>query len=91
MAISCAAKFNSKDGADAGDKWRDGRPIRVVRGWKGRKHSNYAPEKGCRYDGIYKLAKYWPQKGRSGYIVWRFLFKRDDPRYVFGPLQPILS
>ena len=29
-----------------------------------------------RYDGIYKVKKYWPQKGKSGYIVWRYLLAR---------------
>lgn len=22
--------------------------------------------------------KYWPQKGQSGFLVWRYLFRRDD-------------
>lgn len=29
--------------------------MRVVRNCKGRKHSEYAPEEGNRYDGIYKV------------------------------------
>ena len=29
-----------------------------------------------RYDGIYKVKKYWPQKGKSGHIVWRYLLAR---------------
>lgn len=32
-----------------------------------------------RYDGIYKVLKYYPEKGESGFIVWRFLLRRDDP------------
>ena len=32
-----------------------------------------------RYDGIYKVVKYWPQKGQAGFIVWRYLLRRDDP------------
>ena len=32
-----------------------------------------------RYDGIYKVVKYWPQKGQSGFLVWRYLLRRDDP------------
>ena len=32
-----------------------------------------------RYDGIYKVVKYWPEKGKSNFIVWRFLLRRDDP------------
>lgn len=32
-----------------------------------------------RYDGIYKVVKYFPFKGKSGFIVWRYQLKRDDP------------
>ena len=32
-----------------------------------------------RYDGIYKIVKYWPEKGQSGFLVWRYLLRRDDP------------
>merc|ERR1712098_902880 len=62
IARNCKVSFNPKDGGDAGDKWREGKPIRVVRNYKGRKHSKYAPEEGNRYDGIYKVVKYWPEK-----------------------------
>jgi len=79
IARNCVAKFDDKKGGDAGDKWKQGKPIRVLRGYKGRKHSKYAPEEGCRYDGIYKVVKYWPQKGQSGFLVWRYLLRRDDP------------
>jgi len=79
IAKSCKASFDCKKGGDAGDRWRDGKPIRVVRNYKGQKHSKYAPEEGNRYDGIYKVVKYWPEKGQSGFIVWRYLFRRDDP------------
>jgi len=44
-----------------------------------RKKSQYAPIIGFRYDGIYKVVKYWPHKGKSGFVVWRYLFRRDDP------------
>ena len=33
----------------------------------------------CRYDGIYRVVKYYPEKGQSGFIVWKFLLRRDDP------------
>ena len=79
IARSCHTKFDTKNGGDAGENWQKGHPIRVVRGYKGRKHSKFAPEEGCRYDGIYKVVKYWPEKGQSGFIVWRYLFRRDDP------------
>ena len=28
LASNCAAEFNKKDGADAGDNWKKGKPIR---------------------------------------------------------------
>ena len=34
-----------------------------------------------RYDGIYKLIRFWPEKDPSGaskFRVWRFQFRRDD-------------
>ena len=51
----------------------------MVRNWKGKKHSKYAPEEGNRYDGIYKVVRYWPSKGKSGFVVWRYELRRDDP------------
>ena len=32
-----------------------------------------------RYDGIYKVCKYWMEKGKSGFKVLRYLIRRDDP------------
>lgn len=77
LAKNCNEPINEK-GAEAKD-WRGGKPLRVVRNCKGRKHSDYAPEEGNRYDGIYKVVKYWPEKGKSGFLVWRYLMRRDDP------------
>ncbi len=48
-------KLDKKNGHDAGDDWKKGKPVRVVRGAKHAKHSKYAPEEGNRYDGIYKV------------------------------------
>ena len=50
----------------------------MVRSEKFKKHSKYAPDEGCRYDGTYKVVEYWPEKGRSGLLVWKFRFRRDD-------------
>ena len=50
----------------------------MLRSYKLKKHSKLAPDVGIRYDGIYRVVKYWPHKGKSGFIVWRFLFRRDD-------------
>ncbi|KAK7110903.1 E3 ubiquitin-protein ligase UHRF1-like [Littorina saxatilis] len=78
LAKNCNVPINNKTGAEAKD-WRGGKPVRVVRNCKGRKHSKYAPEEGNRYDGIYKIVKYWAEKGKSGFLVWRYLLRRDDP------------
>uniref|UniRef100_A0A8D0L6Y8 E3 ubiquitin-protein ligase UHRF n=1 Tax=Sphenodon punctatus TaxID=8508 RepID=A0A8D0L6Y8_SPHPU len=77
LALNCSAPINDKDGAVAKD-WRAGKPVRVVRNVKGGKHSKYAPVEGNRYDGIYKVAKYWPETGKSGFLVWRYMLMRDD-------------
>jgi len=78
LAMCCDCKFDDVNGGEAKD-WKKGKAIRVVRGYKGAKHSKYAPEIGNRYDGIYKVVKYWPEKGKSGFRVWRYLIRRDDP------------
>jgi E3 ubiquitin-protein ligase UHRF1 len=27
---------------------------------------------------IAQVVRYWPEKGQSGFIVWRYLLRRDD-------------
>ncbi|XP_060537001.1 E3 ubiquitin-protein ligase UHRF1-like [Cylas formicarius] len=78
LALNCNAPFDKKNGAESKD-WKKGRPVRVVRSYKLKKHSKFAPEDGFRYDGLYKVVKYFPVKGKSGYLVWRYLLRRDDP------------
>ena len=56
-----------------------GIPVRVVRSYKLRKYSKFAPEVGYRYDGIYKVVRYYPEVGKSGFVVWRYFLRRDDP------------
>ncbi|XP_063837600.1 E3 ubiquitin-protein ligase UHRF1-like [Ostrinia nubilalis] len=80
LARNCAVKQISEEGGDAGADWRSGKPVRVVRSYKMLKHfPKYAPKEGIRYDGIYKVVKYYPEKGLSGYRVWKYLLRRDDP------------
>ena len=76
LALNCHSPINEK-GAEAED-WRQGKPVCVVRNMKGGKHSKYAPAEGNRYDGIYQVVKYWPERGKSGFLVWRYLLRRDD-------------
>ncbi|XP_047544031.1 E3 ubiquitin-protein ligase UHRF1-like [Vanessa atalanta] len=80
LARNCAVKEVSEKGADAREAWQQGKPVRVVRSYKMLKHfPKYAPKEGIRYDGIYKVVKYYPEKGLSGYRVWKYLLRRDDP------------
>lgn len=54
LALNCNVPVNDKRGAES-KNWKEGKPVRVVRSCKGRKHSKYCPEEGNRYDGIYKV------------------------------------
>lgn len=58
-----------------------------VRNFKGHKHSKYCPLEGNRYDGIYKVVRYWPEVGQAGFKVWRYLLRRDD--LVRGGERPL--
>ncbi len=48
LAVSCHARVNAKDGAEANKDWKKGKPVRVVRTEKFGKHSKFAPKEGCR-------------------------------------------
>ena len=82
LAHSCFAPIDDINGADAGKNWRSGKPIRVCRSGNARgasKRSIYLPKIGIRYDGIYKVVKYWREiSSVSGFQIWRFLLRRDD-------------
>ncbi|OLL25756.1 E3 ubiquitin-protein ligase UHRF1 [Neolecta irregularis DAH-3] len=78
LAMTCDAPINPNKGAEA-KNWKNSKPVRVVRTEKLKKHHpKFAPDQGCRYDGIYRLKRYWPEKGSTGFIVWRYEFFRDD-------------
>ena len=47
-----------------------GLPVRVIRGATHR--SPYSPDRGYRYDGLYRVEDYWRERGRSGFYVWRY-------------------
>lgn len=53
-----------------------GNPVRVLRGFKG--DPKWAPKSGYRYDGLYQVMKWWEDTGLSGYMVYKFAFKRLD-------------
>lgn len=75
LALNCSAPINDKEGAEAKD-WRAGKPVRVVRNVKGGRHSKYAPVDGNRYDGIYKVRKWFfalscMSRRQYGFKTWR--------------------
>ena len=40
----------------------------------------YLPNrKNSTQNSAYQVVKYWPEKGKSGFLVWRYLMRRDDP------------
>ncbi|TAQ87083.1 hypothetical protein B7494_g4606 [Chlorociboria aeruginascens] len=68
LARSCAAPINP-EGAEPRN-WRQGNPIRVIR-WIEYLHQ-------YRYEGIYKITRYWREMGEQGYMVYKYEFERDD-------------
>lgn len=32
-----------------------------------------------RYDGLYKVIKYYPHKNSNGFLMWKYVLRRDDP------------
>ncbi|KAF8449574.1 hypothetical protein BGX38DRAFT_1142619 [Terfezia claveryi] len=36
------------------------------------RHSKYAPTEDFRYDGIYTLVRYWPEKGKGGFVTYKY-------------------
>ncbi|CAM1372366.1 conserved hypothetical protein [Tenacibaculum litoreum] len=49
-------------------------PVRVIRGYD--KDSKFSPEEGYRYDGLFLVKDYWHDKGKSGYVIWRFRLEK---------------
>lgn len=47
-----------------------GAPVRVIRG--ARSHTEFSPRFGYRYDGLYRVERYWPEEGKSGFRIYRF-------------------
>jgi len=47
-----------------------GLPVRVIRGASHK--SPYSPPVGYRYDGLYRVATYWHDTGKSGHTIWLF-------------------
>lgn len=45
-------------------------PVRLIRGSGG--DPSFSPTSGYRYDGLFTVNRYWPDKGRDGFKIWRY-------------------
>lgn len=48
-------------------------PVRVTRGYQ----TEYGPESGYRYDGIYFVDNFYQEVGKSGFKIYRYELKTD--------------
>lgn len=56
----------------------EGLPVRVIRG--AGELSPFAPSSGYQYAGLYRVERYWCERGKSGFLVWRYRLVQDpDP------------
>jgi putative restriction endonuclease len=49
-------------------------PVRVVRG--ARHKSRWSPDSGYAYAGLYRVVRWWEQRGKSGFKVFRFELRK---------------
>jgi putative restriction endonuclease len=63
-------------------------PVRVIRG--GNHRSEYSPDDGYRYDGLFKVERYWRERGKHGFLVCRFRLVRQSGQEIELP-QSILD
>ncbi|SDK21867.1 putative restriction endonuclease [Catalinimonas alkaloidigena] len=63
-----------------------GLPVRVIRGK--RPSSRFAPQEGYRYDGLFRVEAYWKERGRSGFLIWRFRLRKIEPPSVATLQEP---
>lgn len=66
--------FDNSKNAALQKSAQTGRPIRVVRGFKGKKP--YAPPEGYVYSGLYRVQESWFERGLSGFMMCKFRLTR---------------
>ncbi len=54
----------------------EGLPVRVIRGSKG--DTRYSPSEGFRYDGLFRVDRFWEEIGRDGFLIWRYRLEALD-------------
>lgn len=63
-------------------------PVRVIRGAGG--DPSFSPPSGFRYDGLFRVVRYWPEIGVDGFRIWRFELCRDlDSEPVVSQIPPL--
>ena len=50
--------------------------FRVTRGHK--HNSEYSPDSGYQYSGLYHVEDYWKEKGKAGFVIWRYRLVAHD-------------
>jgi predicted restriction endonuclease len=66
-------------------------PVRVIRGSGG--DPKHSPPAGYRYDGLYRVTKYWTARADDGFLRYHFQFEREgveDARLLVEP-EPIAT
>jgi len=51
-------------------------PVRVIRSYK--HDSEFSPESGYKYGGLYKVVDNWDEIGKSGYLICRFKLVKEE-------------
>jgi len=58
--------------------YNKGLPVRVTRGLGSKQHT-------YRYDGLYLVEKWWVDRGRSGFRIYRFALRKIDDKPISTP------
>jgi putative restriction endonuclease len=63
----------------------EGLPVRVVRGAGG--DTEFSPASGYRYDGLYQVVSFWPQRYDDGFLRCRYELRKMTPEGLPAPLS----
>lgn len=59
--------------------YNKGLPVRVTRGLGSRKHT-------YRYDGLYLVERWWADRGKAGFKIYRFALRKIDDKPISTPV-----
>lgn len=63
----------------------EGLPVRVTRGHK--HNSEYSPDSGYQYSGLYLVEDYWKETGKAGFVIWRYRLVAHDTIAIDNDVQ----